>query len=57
MLRKRKTSTEESGQEAPDRENLAQNHYSGGDKDHHKVVHLSNVIWLLLGLVIGVFNC
>ena len=52
MLRKRKNSTEESGQNTPARDNNAQN-FSPGDKVHHKVVRLSNVIWLLLGLLIG----
>jgi len=52
MLRKRKNSTEESGQKTPVRDSNAQN-FSPGEKVHHKVVRLSNVIWLLLGLLIG----
>ena len=52
MLRKRKNSTEESGQKTPPRDNNAQN-FLPGDKVHLNVVRLSNVIWLLLGLLIG----
>ena len=55
MLRKRKTSTEEFSQETLVRENHAQKSFPN-DKVHHKVVRLSSVIWLLLGLLIGKFG-
>lgn len=55
MLRKRKNSNEECGQETPVRENHAQKSFPR-DKVQHKVVRLSNIIWLLLGLVIGKFE-